>query len=151
MHSLRTTRPEHRRGFTEADRRQVAHAARKNETAVVRLMLESGLPVDGRGQHQATPLHWAAFHGNVEMARLLLAIGRRWKPGRRLQRHAAGLGDSRVAKRLEPRHRRLRGDGRGLDRGGAQLPALIGGSEAVREVLRRHGVAEAARVALWKR
>jgi ankyrin repeat protein len=58
--------------FGEADQRQVAHAARNNATAAVVLMLECGWPVDARGQHRATPLHWAAFHGNCRMARVLL-------------------------------------------------------------------------------
>ena len=35
-------------------------------------MLSAGLPVDALGQHGATPLHWAAFHGNAEMARVIL-------------------------------------------------------------------------------
>jgi ankyrin repeat protein len=35
-------------------------------------MLGAGLPVDARGQHHATPLHWAAFHGNADMAREIL-------------------------------------------------------------------------------
>jgi Ankyrin repeats (3 copies)/Ankyrin repeat len=55
-----------------ASRRQVAHAARNNNFDAVRLMLAAGLPVDALGQHRATPLHWAAFHGNVEMAREIL-------------------------------------------------------------------------------
>jgi ankyrin repeat protein len=59
-------------GLSDADRRLVAHAARNNERAVVRLMLECGFPVDARSQHQATPLHWAAFHGNAEMTRDIL-------------------------------------------------------------------------------
>ena len=50
----------------------IAHAARNNRTNAVRLMLETGFPVDARGQHGATPLHWAAFHGNAEMVRALL-------------------------------------------------------------------------------
>jgi ankyrin repeat protein len=58
--------------FTPHERVLIAHAARNNRTEAVRLMLECGLPVDARGQHQATPLHWAAFHGNVEMARAIL-------------------------------------------------------------------------------
>ena len=52
--------------------RQVAHAARNNHTAAVRSMLSVGLPVDALGQHRATPLHWAAFHGNAEMTREIL-------------------------------------------------------------------------------
>jgi hypothetical protein len=35
-------------------------------------MLAAGWPVDARGQHRATPLHWAAWNGNVEMIRELL-------------------------------------------------------------------------------
>lgn len=58
--------------LSEGDRRQVAHAARNNQSGVVRLMLECGWPVDARGQHHATPLHWAAFHGNAEMATTIL-------------------------------------------------------------------------------
>lgn len=61
--------------LSENDRREVAHAARKNDAGVVRLMLECGWPVDARGQHQATPLHWAAFHGNAAMAETILRFG----------------------------------------------------------------------------
>ena len=55
-----------------ADRRQMAHAARNNNLPAVRLMLTAGLPVEARGQHGATPLHWAAWHGNAEMVREVL-------------------------------------------------------------------------------
>ncbi|HXI50745.1 MAG TPA: ankyrin repeat domain-containing protein [Candidatus Saccharimonadales bacterium] len=58
--------------LSEADRRHVALAARNNNTAAVRVMLAAGWPVDALGQHRATPLHWAAFHGNAEMAREIL-------------------------------------------------------------------------------
>jgi ankyrin repeat protein len=47
--------------------RQVAHAARNNNTAAVRAMLRCGFPVTTRAQHGGTPLHWACFHGNPEM------------------------------------------------------------------------------------
>jgi ankyrin repeat protein len=53
--------------------RKIADAAQENNINAVRLMLEAGWPVDARGQHNATPLHWAGFNGNPEMARLLLA------------------------------------------------------------------------------
>ncbi len=46
---------------------QVADAARNNNLAAVRAMLRSGFPVTARSQHGATPLHWAAFHGNADM------------------------------------------------------------------------------------
>lgn len=47
--------------------RQVADAARNNNAAAVRAMLRRGFPVTALSQHGATPLHWAAFHGNREM------------------------------------------------------------------------------------
>lgn len=53
--------------------RHVADAARNNNSGAVRLMLGAGLPVDARGQHGGTPLHWAAFHGNAEMTRAILS------------------------------------------------------------------------------
>ncbi len=55
-----------------AQRQLLAHAARNNKTTAVRLMLECGLPVSATGQHEGTPLHWAAFHGNAKMVRDLL-------------------------------------------------------------------------------
>jgi ankyrin repeat protein len=47
--------------------RQVADAARNNNTVAVRAMLRCGFPVAARAQHGGTPLHWACFHGNPEM------------------------------------------------------------------------------------
>lgn len=59
--------------LTPADVRQVAHAARNNDTKALELLLKGGLPVSARGQHNGTPLHWAAWHGNVLAMRLLFA------------------------------------------------------------------------------
>jgi len=36
------------------------------------MMLGAGWPANVQGEHNQTPLHWAAFHGNVEMVRELL-------------------------------------------------------------------------------
>jgi hypothetical protein len=47
--------------------RQVADAARNNNTAAVRAMLRRGFPVSAKAQHDGTVLHWACFHGNPEM------------------------------------------------------------------------------------
>jgi ankyrin repeat protein len=58
--------------LTDDERRKIADAARNNKTETVRLMLAAGWPVDVRGQHGATPLHWAAFHGNAAMVEMLL-------------------------------------------------------------------------------
>lgn len=61
--------------FTPSDLRHLAHAARKNDPSAVSLFLKAGLPLDSRGQHNATALHWAAWHGNGEMVKRLLAHG----------------------------------------------------------------------------
>ena len=60
--------------FLNEEQTLIAHAARNNMTATVRLMLEAGVPPDARGQHEATPLHWAAFHGNADMIREILTF-----------------------------------------------------------------------------
>src|SRR5205814_716683 len=56
--SLLSQNPELVAGVSDACRRHMAHAARNNNLAAVRVMLGAGLPVDARGQHGATPLHW---------------------------------------------------------------------------------------------
>src|ERR1700733_1057974 len=50
----------------------VVGAALRNNAKAVRMMLDAGWPVDARGDRGQTPLHWAGFHGNVEMVRALL-------------------------------------------------------------------------------
>ena len=55
--------------------RQVADAARNNNTAAVKAMLARGFPVTAVSQHGATPLHWAAFHGNPDMLQDVLGYG----------------------------------------------------------------------------
>ena len=55
--------------------RQVADAARNNNTAAVKAMLARGFPVTTVAQHGATPLHWAAFHGNPDMLANVLSHG----------------------------------------------------------------------------
>src|SRR5262249_34003566 len=54
------------------DLRHVALAARNNRLEVVRLMLAAGFPVNATAEHDATPLHWAAFHGNADLTREIL-------------------------------------------------------------------------------
>jgi hypothetical protein len=72
MTALVSAHPNLLQSASDADRRKIAQAARNNLTDVVRLMLTAGWPLDVRGQHGATPLHWAAFHGNAEMVELML-------------------------------------------------------------------------------
>jgi ankyrin repeat protein len=61
--------------LSDDERVALPDAARDNNLRAVQVMLAAGWPVDARGQHHATPLHWAAWHGNVEMARALLQHG----------------------------------------------------------------------------
>jgi len=70
--SLLTQHPDLATRLSAAGRRQLAHAARNNDTSAARLMLLAGLPVETFSQHHATPLHWAAWHGNADLVRLIL-------------------------------------------------------------------------------
>lgn len=125
------------------DHCQLAYAARDNDTTVVRLMLESGLPLDGRAQHEATALHWAAFHGNTAMTRVLLGFNAplevtdadfhstpvRWAVHGSEHSWHSTTGD-------------YAGTVEALLEAGAKPPEELGGSPPVREVLSHHGVGE---------
>jgi ankyrin repeat protein len=58
--------------LTEKARRRIVGTAMRNNTEGIRLMLGAGWPADVHGDSGQTPLHWAAWHGNVEMVRELL-------------------------------------------------------------------------------
>lgn len=121
--------------------RHIAHAARNNNLAAVRLMLAAGLPVNALGQHRATPLHWAAFQGNAEMAQEIL----RFSPPLELKDadfngtplgwaiHGSENGwhfdQSDYARTVEL-----------LLQAGAKVPEKISGTDPVKDVLRRFGV-----------
>jgi hypothetical protein len=121
----------------------VAHAARNNETGVVHAMLKAGLPVDARGQHNATPLHWAAFHGNRAMVQLILPFG---PPLEATDADFNGTPLGWAIHGSKEGWQRQSGDYVGtvqaLLAAGARLPERLGGTEAVRDVLRRHGLKE---------
>ncbi|MBN8245939.1 MAG: ankyrin repeat domain-containing protein [Verrucomicrobia bacterium] len=132
--------------LSETTRRELAHAARNNSLTAVRLLLQAGWPVDARGQHQGTALHWAAFHGNLEMVEALLPH----HPPLDLpdaDHHAPPIGWATHGS--EHGWYRETGNYAGvveaLLRAGATPPAQPGGTEAVRAVLRRHGVTESRR------
>jgi hypothetical protein len=125
--------------FSALEQRQVAHAARNNETAALRLMLSLGLPVTVRGQHNATPLHWAAWHGNVEMVREVL---RRNPPLEDKQNDFAGTPMRWAIHGSENGWYRDKGDYASVVEellgAGATPPVKIEGSEAVQQLLQKY-------------
>ena len=125
--------------LSDGQRQLLAHAARNNRTTAVRLFLECGLPVDTVGQHQGTPLHWGAFHGNAGMVREILrfnppleATDRDFKAtplgwAMHGSEHGWYVSTGEHAQVVEL-----------LLNAGARRPETISGSLAVREVLQRH-------------
>jgi hypothetical protein len=145
LQALGATHADLARKLLSTDQRQVADAARNNETAVVRSMLRIGLPADAKSQHGATPLHWAAFHGNCEMVKEILPFG---PP---LEATDADFNDTPLGWTLHgSEHGWCARTGdypatvEALLQAGARLPEHIGGTESVRAVLRRHGMKEVA-------
>jgi ankyrin repeat protein len=140
VHALLAGDPDLVATLSDGDRRQLAHAARNDDLAAVRLMLAAGLAVTARSQHGATPLHWAAFHGNAEMAREIL-------------RHDPPLEELDEEFRATPLGWAIHGSERGWHRESGDYAATVealldagatpseseGGTAAVREVLRRFG------------
>ena len=72
FHEFLSRNPDAAKNLSETDQRKLPDAAQTNNTNAVRLMLEAGWPVDTQGEMGATALHWAGFHGNAEMARVIL-------------------------------------------------------------------------------
>lgn len=70
--ALLAARPDIGAAISEEESASLAGAAENNNTSAVRLMLAAGWPVAARGEGAATALHWAAFHGNLEMVREIL-------------------------------------------------------------------------------
>jgi ankyrin repeat protein len=71
--ALLQARPDLARTLDDDERRKLPFAAAHNNVEAVRLMLAAGWPVGAVGQHGGTALHWAGFHGNAAMARVILA------------------------------------------------------------------------------
>jgi ankyrin repeat protein len=143
--SLLATNPDLVTRLSPADQRQLAHAARDNKVAAVRQMLAVGWPVDARGQHQGTALHWAAFHGNLEMVEAILP----YHPPLDLpdaDHHAPPIGWATFGSEHGWHHDTgtYAGVVAALIRAGAKLPPQASGTAAVKAVLQQHGVKGAA-------
>jgi ankyrin repeat protein len=141
--SLLAANPNLATTLTGEGRRQLAHAARNNDSIAASLMLTAGLPVESFGQHHATPLHWAVWHGQAELVRMILA-------------HGAPIENSDNDYKVTPLNWALHGSQNGWYRdlgdypatvevllnAGARMPDKLGGTEAVQDILRRHGLKE---------
>jgi ankyrin repeat protein len=55
--------------------RKLVEAADRNDGQAARLLLSAGWPVDALGKHGATALHFAAWHGNAQLTKEMLAHG----------------------------------------------------------------------------
>ena len=122
-------------------RRRLPDAAQNNNTEAVKLMLAAGWPVDARGEYDMTPLQWAAWHGNAEMAREIL----RYRPQLELDCQHGITAVGCVLHGSENGWHRDTGDYvatmETLLDAGAKAPKVtddLEASEAVRDVLRRH-------------
>jgi len=122
-------------------KRHIALAARNNNLRAVRLMLAAGLPVDELGQHRATPLHWAAFQGNAEMAREIL----NYHPP--LELTDADFRGTPLGWAIYGSENGWHYDASDyaatvelILKAGAKLPEKTGGTDPVKELLRRYGV-----------
>ena len=104
-------------------------------------MLDAGLPVTARGQHGATPLHWAAFHGNAEMVRAILSHD---PPLETVDDDYRGTPLGWAVHGSENGWHRETGSyaatAEALLEAGAAPPEKLAGAEDVREALRRYGV-----------
>jgi hypothetical protein len=105
-------------------------------------MIAAGWPVDTFSQHHATPLHWAAWHGNAELVRLIL---KQHSPLENADNDYKGTPLGWAIHGSENGWHRQSGDYAAtvtalLDAGG-RFSGKMEGTEAVREVLKRRGLA----------
>ncbi len=61
--------------LSEGDRRAFVQLGAQGKTAAIAAMIDCGVPVNARGAHGQTALHWASWHGWRETAAALLARG----------------------------------------------------------------------------
>ncbi len=128
--------------LSDESKGKLADAAQAGDIGSVRLMLSFGWPVDGRGPHGGTALHWAAWHGLAEMVDLILT-------------HRPPLEDTNNEFHAPPLGWAIHGSEHGWRRkagnypatverlcaAGAKLPEEIGGTAEVRDTLWKFGLA----------
>jgi hypothetical protein len=57
------------------DERLLPDLAASHRTAAVRGLLAAGVPVDTRGEHGGTALHWACWKGYADLVKMLIDHG----------------------------------------------------------------------------
>jgi Ankyrin repeats (3 copies) len=126
--------------LSETDRNEVAQAARNNDGRAAELMLEAGLPITARGQHRGTPLHWAAWHGNLALVKALLKFA---PPLEASDNDFGGTPLGWAIHGSENGWHRETGNYaavvEALLAAGAKPPTTTSGTEPVKAVLRRYG------------
>jgi ankyrin repeat protein len=141
LRELLARRPGLADNLAPAGRRQLAHATRNNDTIAARLMLLAGLPVDVCSQHHATALHWASWHGNAELVRLILE---RKPPLENADNEYKGTPLNWAIHGSENGWYRDKGDYLTtvelLLEAGAEPPEAAAGTPAVRGLLNKHGI-----------
>jgi hypothetical protein len=124
------------------DRRLLPDLTMSHAAGAVRALLDLGCPVDTRGGHGATALHWACWKGYSDLVALLLHHGAPLTIEDR-QFHATPAGwFAHGVQHCDERGGDYPGVARLLLDAGATLPAadLPTGNEAVDAVLRERGV-----------
>jgi ankyrin repeat protein len=144
--ALLDARPNVAHTLTDDDRLRLVCAAENDNARAVRMMLAAGWPADARDSGGTTALHWAAWHGNVEMIRHLL---RYHPPVEVRDTHFDGppIGWAIYASKhgWHPESGDYAGAVNALLKAGARLPAPVeqlDASEAVLEALRPHALAD---------
>ena len=139
---FRSTLAAHPDAVASLDDRGVSRlpsAARSEKRLAVQLMAAGGWPIDARGRHGGTALHWAAWHGHAAMVGDLLGYG----ASTSIVDHDHGGTPLDWAIHGSVNGWRCRtGDYAAtvdaLLRAGAAPPADVDGSDAVRAVLLKH-------------
>ena len=106
--ALKAQHPDIAEKFSETDRTEIAQAAHDNDIQAVLLMLQAGLSAATRGPYGGTPLHWAAWHGNLALIQALLRANPPLDDAENdFGSHADRLGDARFRARLASPNRQL--------------------------------------------
>ncbi len=129
--------------------RLIVGAAVRSNARAVELLLECGWPADAKLENQQTALHYAAWHGNLPMARALLSRG---APVNVLETQYGGTPGGWTLHGSFNSWEHDKGDYPGVLRAllaaGGELPKIEGpwqGTEEVMDVVRQHVAREKER------